>query len=232
MHNDNALIKLIAEGVILEPLPDLSFKGGYRKVYRLARDFIRQWKGNEKASPSLGGNKVLVSNKVFKHLVGKSKGTNYTDSLARLRHIPNAKQILETVEAIFDRVIKSPRITIYAFLGQINGGRFIKVIVESDKRSGINKLISLYEVTGSFYSILTNCVDQTESDLLQEIFKKPVVKLKIKKGQKISGWLVMSGKISESHQRIILYTDGRLLLLDLSQTEFEKLKPGCRISIQ
>ncbi len=232
MNGENSSDILKFEVKKLRVFPDLSFKGGYRRVYRLAKDFLREWRNNEKNSPALRGEKVRISNKVFKHLIGKTQQSNYTDALSRLRQIPNAKQILETVDDIFDKTVKSSFVTVYALLGQLESGRFLKVIVEKDTKTKINKLISLYEVTGNFYSILTHCLEKDQLMQLQDVFKKPVEEMELKSGQRISGWLLSAGKISEVHYKIILYSEKRLVLLDLDQTRLENLKPGVRITIQ
>lgn len=133
-------------------LPDLSIKtGSYRKVYRLAKQFyFGEWRGKEKPSPAFGGEKILASRKGFEHLTGKAFITNRDDAIKRLRHIPNAKQILETTTEIYERrttVDKhNNKIQQYSILGKLENGLVLKVIVHETIRTPGKIFLSVFDV--------------------------------------------------------------------------------------
>jgi len=132
-------LKKLAE--TLPHLPDLSIRtGSYKKAYRVGKRFYReQWRGKEKPSKVFGGKKVYATSKGLSHLIGKSVKTNFQDAMKRLKHLPNAKQIIEKADFIYEttkEVEKTGRlINRHVLLGKLEDGRILKVVVkEIDNR--------------------------------------------------------------------------------------------------
>ena len=117
-------------------LPDLSFRtGNYRKAYRLGKKFYRgQWRGKEKPSKVFGGEKVYATSKGFRHLISKTVKTTYADAMKRLKHLPNAKQIIEKADFIYKttkEVEKTGRlINRHVLLGKLENCQVLKVVVK------------------------------------------------------------------------------------------------------
>ena len=104
MTNEESKTKqLIKIAETLPYLPDLSFKiGNYWKVYKKAKQFYKkEWRGKEKPSPAFNGRTVYATNYGWTHLIGKTITTGFKDAIKRLNHLPNAKQILEKSDFIY-----------------------------------------------------------------------------------------------------------------------------------
>ncbi|MFH1459511.1 MAG: hypothetical protein ABIG64_03965 [Candidatus Omnitrophota bacterium] len=119
----------------LPSLPDLSFRiGNYRKVYGKAKYFYKkEWKGNEKKSPAFG-KIVRATSHGWNHLVGKTITTNYKDAIKRLNHLPNAKQIIERSEVIYETTKEVDKrgliINRHCLMGKLENGQILKVVVK------------------------------------------------------------------------------------------------------
>jgi len=130
----NQQIRKVAER--LPHLPDMSFKtGNYGKAYRLGKDFyLNQWRGKEKSSPAFQNRIVNATRKGFGHLVGKTVMTNYGDATKRLSHLPNAKQILEKTDFIYETTKEVEKtgelINRHVILGKLETGDILKVVVK------------------------------------------------------------------------------------------------------
>lgn len=100
----------------------------------MAKKFYKNtWRGNEKPSPALNDKIVRATNYGFRHLVGKTKTSGYADAIKRLNHLPNAKQILENTEFVYEtkkEFDKNKLINRYAILGRLENGLVLKVIVK------------------------------------------------------------------------------------------------------
>jgi hypothetical protein len=120
-------------------LPNLSLDiWQYRKLYKKAKRFYKnKWRGQEQPSPAFGGKIVHASNYGWRH-IGKTVTSTYSDVIKRLNHLPNAKQILEKADFIYEtikEVDKHQVINRHVLLGKLENGEVLKVIVkEIDNR--------------------------------------------------------------------------------------------------
>jgi len=142
-------VKRIVEDYVF--LPDLSIKGGGRKVQKLAKEFyFQKWRGKEKHSPAFNNEIIKATRRGFSHLVGKKIVTNYKDALKRLRHLPNAKQILETTTEVYETRItvdkRNNKVNQYSLLGKLENGLVLKVIVHESVKSKDKTFLSIFDV--------------------------------------------------------------------------------------
>jgi len=122
-------------------LPNLSFNiPQFRKLFKQAKQFYkREWRGKEKQSPAFGGRIVEATNYGWNHVLGKRITTNYRDAIKRLNHLPNAKQILEKTDFIYETTKEVDKqnkvVNRHSILGKLENGIILRVVVkEVDNR--------------------------------------------------------------------------------------------------
>jgi len=120
----------------LPHLPNLSIKtGNFRKAYREGRKFYKErWRSKEQPSKAFDNKIVKATNKGLSHLISKTVVTNFADAMKRLKHIPNAKQIIEKAEDIYETTKEVEKrgkiINRHVLIGKLETGEVLKVVVK------------------------------------------------------------------------------------------------------
>lgn len=215
--------------IVTRPLPDLSLQGGFKKVFRLSLEFCEREKSV--TSPVFGMKKVKLGKKLVKYLASKSRTTTFEDALIRLRHIPNAKQILESSMSIFEKRTEFPDSVKYSLLGQIEGGKILKVVVIENLHNKEFSVQTIYEVTKSITNSIGPHINQAEYSNLPSVLSKPILKASISESKSVSGRVVLFGQLSSEHYNIVLYTGNELKLVEFSKGIMPVIRMGALVEI-
>ena len=128
--------QLIRVAETLPYLPDLSFRiTQFKKLRKQAKEFYKkEWRGKEKPSPAFNGRTVCATNYGWKHIAGKAFVTNYKDAIKRFNHLPNAKQILEKADFIYETIKEADKhgkiVNRHSLLGKLKNGLILRVVVK------------------------------------------------------------------------------------------------------
>lgn len=212
-------------------IPDLSFGGNYRKVFRQALEYCDIWHNSIQKSPALDMRTVELSKKAVKYLAYKSKTTSNLDALNRLKHIPNAKNIIESSVSLFEREVASGEIIKYGLIGQIQGGRLLKVIILENTRHNKLTIQTIYEVNRNIELALGPYLKTEDFNSLAEKLARPIYGTDLTVARNVVGRVVLLGQISERKYNLLIFTGSEFTLVKLQNTQIPKLTMGSVIEI-